>query len=221
MNRRVLKEAWLAGFLILGVLWLAKQTAARAPGIGSLILTAAVAAQLYGPILRVGKRGVTWNSLGLRADRLRRDGRSFALASLVTLPLYALGFHFWQTYSLGRTFVFGTPPGFWLHLLTQTVVLALAEEVFFRGYLQERFDTGWGRKMRRIWGAEVGWGLFAASAFFAVAHFVGEWNPARLGPFFPSLVFGWLRARTGTVVSATAYHTLCNALADVLFASYR
>jgi membrane protease YdiL (CAAX protease family) len=219
LQRRIQREAWLAGLLILGALWMAKQTAAVAPGVGSLALTLAVAAQLYGPMLRVGKNGVTWDSLGLRWRAPGREAAAFALAVAVTFPPYAVGFAWWQG-RLGHGFEFHLPSGFLVEFFTQTLVLALAEEVFFRGYLQERFDRGWPPQLRLL-GVRVGWGLILTAVFFALAHVVGEWNPARLGPFFPGLVFGWLRARTGSVVAATAYHAVCNGLADVMFASYR
>ena len=40
------------------------------------------------------------------------------------------------------------------------------------------------------------------------AHF--DLSPWRLATFFPGLLFAWLRARTGTVIGASACHWLCN-----------
>jgi len=222
-SARPVREAWLAGFGVLAALWGAKTWASSLPG-GSLVLTAVVGLQLYGPVLRIGRAGVSWESLGLRGDRWRADLTSLLGVCLLTFPPYVLGFHLWRSEFGGLAF----QPRFGLDVLgafawtflSQTLVLALAEEVFFRGYLQERFDRVFSPRLR-LWGAEIGWGLLIASVFFALGHFVGEWNPARLGPFFPGLVFGFLRARTGTIVAATAYHALCNALADFMFASYR
>jgi membrane protease YdiL (CAAX protease family) len=220
---RLQREPWLAGFGILAALWGAKAWAGSLPG-GSLVLTAVVGLQLYGPVLRIGHQGVSWDSLGLRGDRWRDDLTSLLAACALTFPPYVLGFHLWRGELGGAAF---HPPvsqdfllGFAWTFLSQTLILALAEEVFFRGYLQERFDRLHPPRIR-LFGAPIGRGLLLASVFFALGHFVGEWNPARLGPFLPSLAFGFLRARTGTVVAATGYHALCNALADFMFASYR
>ena len=40
------------------------------------------------------------------------------------------------------------------------------------------------------------------SALFALGHVATEFHPNRLGVFFPSLLFGWLRARTGGIGAA-------------------
>ena len=42
----------------------------------------------------------------------------------------------------------------------------------------------------------------------------------RLGVFFPALLFGWMRERTGTVVGAAVLHACCNLLVLVLEASF-
>ena len=211
-------EAWLASAVILGALWAAKAWAAALPG-GTIVMTAAVGLQLYGPLLRVGKNGVTWESLGLTWAQWPRDLAALAVVAALTFPPYVLGFHYWQTELLGRAWAPSLPSGFLWSFFSQTLVLALAEEVFFRGYLQERFDAAQPPR-RRLLGAAVGPGLLWATLVFALAHFVGEWNPLRMAPFFPGLLFGLLRARTGTIVAATAYHAACNALADLMFASY-
>jgi membrane protease YdiL (CAAX protease family) len=38
--------------------------------------------------------------------------------------------------------------------------------------------------------------------------------------FFPSLLFGWLRARTGGIGAGTAYHASCNLFASLLGRGY-
>ena len=45
-------------------------------------------------------------------------------------------------------------------------------------------------------------------------------NPQRLAVFFPALLFGWMRARTGSIAAGALYHALCNVLADTLHVSY-
>jgi hypothetical protein len=43
---------------------------------------------------------------------------------------------------------------------------------------------------------------------------------ARLAVFFPALVFGWLRARTGGIGAGVIYHAACNLFASYLGESY-
>jgi len=97
--------------------------------------------------------------------------------------------------------------------------VALPEETFYRGYLQPRLEALWPPKTL-IFGALLGKAALISAALFALGHFLGEWNPLRLGPFFPALVFAWQRNKTGNIWGAIAYHGLCNILGEVLFSLY-
>ncbi|MEO1231275.1 MAG: JDVT-CTERM system glutamic-type intramembrane protease [Myxococcota bacterium] len=227
-GRRALREGlWAAGFLLL-LLGLLKPLAASFPGtftvggvsmgLPDLVFTVAVGFQLYFPLERVGHRGVSYDRLGLRRSDLWGEARAFAGVSLATGLLYGVGFHFWMSAS-GRSFDFSWPDRFLERLAVEVLVIALAEEMFFRGYLQERLSQGM-PPQRKFWGISLGWAWILTSAIFALAHFIGEYRPTRLGPFFPGLVFGALRARAHHLWAAVLYHAFCNLLADVLGASY-
>lgn len=112
------------------------------------------------------------------------------------------------------------PEDFGLLAATQLLVVALPEELFFRGYLQrrldDRFPPGW-----RLLGVSFGPGLFLASLLFALAHFMTQPHPARLFTFFPGLAFGFLRAATSGIWASTLFHGLCNLYLEILIASGR
>jgi len=97
--------------------------------------------------------------------------------------------------------------------------VAIPEELFFRGYLMGRLDERW-PPVRRLLGAPIGRGLIVSSVLFALGHVAVVPNPQRLAVFFPALVFGWMRARTGSIVPGAVFHALCNLFADVLHTSY-
>ncbi|MBT9554434.1 MAG: CPBP family intramembrane metalloprotease [Myxococcales bacterium] len=104
----------------------------------------------------------------------------------------------------------------WIELLAmQLVLVALPEEWFYRGYLQARLDESHPRRWR-ILGADLGVGWLLGSVLFALGHLVLDARVERLAVFFPSLLFGWLRARTGSVMASTLFHALCNVLAQTL-----
>jgi membrane protease YdiL (CAAX protease family) len=135
----------------------------------------------------------------------------------IFLPPFWFGFVWWwqikvpfhaaRLNSLGNDF------------LGQLLVIALPEETFYRGYLQSSLDEVW-RPRLRVLGAELGPGLLLSSALFAAGHLCTEFNAARLAVFFPSLVFGWLRARTRGVGAGIVFHALCNLFASYLGQSY-
>jgi CAAX protease family protein len=142
-----------------------------------------------------------------------------ALAALVFFPLFWLGFVFW--WQPARGFAWPPPPSA-ESLLTQVLGIAMPEEMFYRGYVQTALDDA-SRWRVRILGADVGAGILLGSAVFALGHVATTGHPARLSVFFPSLVFGWLRARTGGIGASVSFHAACNifsaSLTDAYFAS--
>lgn len=143
---------------------------------------------------------------------------AWALAAVIAfLPPFWLGYVAW--YRPAEGFSAASPPSFDGEVLGQLLGIAFPEEAFFRGYLQSALDRAWPPRFR-VLGAEVGLGLLVSSAIFAVGHFLTFPAPARLAVFFPSLVFGYLRARTGGIGAAILFHTACNLFASYLGRSY-
>ena len=58
-----------------------------------------------------------------------------------------------------------------------------------------------------------------AQALFALGHLV-VLQPWRLATFFPGLLFGWLRERTGDVAASVLVHALSNLFIAILEASF-
>ncbi|MBV8880976.1 MAG: CPBP family intramembrane metalloprotease, partial [Planctomycetaceae bacterium] len=81
------------------------------------------------------------------------------------------------------------------------LLVPLAEETLFRGYLLPRLAKQWG---------EIP-GLLTSTLLFTVLHL-------RDGPFLPLIflygwVFGWARLRSGSIVSSAALHMVVNSVA--------
>ena len=171
-------------------------------------------------------RGEGWQEYGLpwwgvRDPRTWRAwGRAAAAGlavSLLVLPLFAVLLVVGARLAgIPATFEPRLPPGFALAAAVQFLVVALPEELFYRGFMQ----TSWGRKgpSRLVLGAAIGPGFLATQALFAAGHLV-TLQPWRLATFFPGLLFGWLRARTGGVVAPAVAHALSNLLLLFLEAS--
>ncbi len=143
--------------------------------------------------------------------------KSALFASILIFPLFILGFVFW--WHPLHSFHFRAPQSWNDELLGQALVVALPEEAFYRGYLMNAFDQT-SRRRWRLLGADVGPSLFWSSALFAIGHFATEPNPARLAVFFPAILFGWLRIRTGGIGAGIVFHVLCNVFASILGRGY-
>ena len=139
-----------------------------------------------------------------------------ALAALIFFPLFWLGFVLW--WQPTRAFDWPPPPALEA-VLAQLLGIAMPEEMFYRGYVQTALDDASPRRVR-ILGADVGVGLLLGSAVFALGHVATTGHLARLSVFFPSLVFGWLRARTHGIGAAVFFHAACNIISAYLTQAY-
>jgi hypothetical protein len=98
--------------------------------------------------------------------------------------------------------------------------VALPEETFYRGYLQPQLEHRYPPKAH-ILGVPLGKAAVYACLLFALGHYLGEWNPLRLGPFFPALAFAWLRNASGSVFGSICFHAGCNVFGAVLYTLYQ
>jgi membrane protease YdiL (CAAX protease family) len=87
-----------------------------------------------------------------------------------------------------------------LAFVLQQAAVAASEEIFFRGYLYDAF----GRDGRKA----LAW----TSVLFAATHLAILPTAWRALTVFPALLFGWTRARTGTVWVPAALHLAFNLL---------
>ncbi len=107
----------------------------------------------------------------------------------------------------------------WTFIVIQLGLVALPEEVLYRGYLQTRLNSVWRRRWS-VFGTPIGPGLLVVSVLFALGHLAIEPGFYRLAVFFPSLLFGWLRERSGTVVAPILFHAASNVLIQVVASFY-
>ena len=207
-------------------------------------LNAAIAVLFfYAPVVagRAAGRRFDFRDAGLTLQPLRANAAALGLALAVAFPLFVVGFFVFYGVACGPAASSGLgavlgrmcpggwqgldgghlrlPASFALIAANQILVVALPEEIFFRGYLLQRLDA-WRPPRGRLLGAPVGVGLPLSAVLFALGHVLVDFNPQRLAVFFPALIFGWLRARTGSLAAGVGFHAACNLLADVLHTSY-
>lgn len=191
---------------------------------------------LYAPVL------VSWryrpsedlNTYGFRADPLRKGLLLGVGSLLIIFPIFTVAFvTFFQLIcdtSLNQIAPRGLCVRFlgWAHAkgptidlallqfaFVQLIVVALPEELFFRGFLHHLLEQAIPPK-RRFLGGGVGWALLISSALFALIHVPRFGDPRSLATFFPGLLFGWMRSATGSILAGTIAHASSNVLMRVL-----
>lgn len=210
----------------------------RLPALGPYFHTIIAALFLYLPAMVLWRQGRELDDYGLRARPLGHNLALVGLAVAVFFPPFGLGFIAWHKLacatpllhplalgpcipgSLFERFTLRAPlDPWWQAAAAELLVVALPEEFFFRGYLQGRLAEVWPAR-RHFLGAPVGAALLVSAALFALCHLAVQANPGTLAVFFPGLVFGWMRARTRSILAGTIFHALCNLYIETLHRSF-
>lgn len=170
------------------------------------------------PVVAAGRRGLTLDAMGLGRMHWGTALAAVGIVSVMVFPLFVVGYDVWLKLSgelPGRLLsAYSKSPPIsvaWLVNLVfvQLFAVALPEEVFYRGWMQSRLGSV--MKFRfRLAGTDFGFHIVLTAAMFAISHLVVTPSPARLAVFFPGLLFGYLRERTGSVAAPVIFHALCN-----------
>jgi CAAX protease family protein len=211
--------------------------AANLAGVGAFLFLAL-------PDARLRARGEPWTAYGVPYHGLgdRRTWwavlRGVALGLLVcalVFPIFAAVFWMYGEWILPRLpgalarvvapyggplrFHLRLPPGVAVFALLQVLVVALPEELFYRGWMQAAWARTDPARGVTVLGARLGAGFVSTQLLFALGHLV-VLQPWRLATFFPGLLFGWVRARTGSVAAPIVVHALSNVFVRTLEASF-
>jgi membrane protease YdiL (CAAX protease family) len=156
----------------------------------------AAALLLYGPYAWCRWRGEAPSAYGLE---WRFDGRSLfeALAATAVALATLTGVALWWPY---ETLPHHRDLRFVLNFAASGLAAAVIEETFYRGFLQTL--------LRRLLPAAPA--VVLVSALFAASHLILFPYPLLLTTFFPGLVMGILRERSGSVAPGALFHFLGN-----------
>lgn len=201
------------------------------PAIGHLGSALVAVLFLYVPVFVAWRRTEDLYDYGFHATPIKRGVITAAVAIAVIFPIFALGyFAFYEVACDSDVLSHLVPHGMCsrygglagLHApaftsklaefcAVQLVVVALPEELFFRGFLLGMLERRFPPK-RRILGGGVGLALVISAAMFALIHLPKDGDPRALATFFPALLFGWMRSATGSIMASTLTHAGSNIL---------
>jgi len=146
------------------------------------------------------------------------------LCRICIIVFSALFVGLWLLKSCGLTLPLRPVPpqgqGWVSWLLYQFMYVAVAEEVFFRGYVQTnilRLTNASKSGQCRLWN----WISIALSAAcFSVAHIIVQGNVLLVLTFLPGLILGWLFIRTRSLLAPILFHGLANVCYCLMAAAF-
>ncbi|MEM7086241.1 MAG: CPBP family intramembrane glutamic endopeptidase [Bacteroidota bacterium] len=97
-------------------------------------------------------------------------------------------------------------------VLYYTFIVGFGEELFFRGYLQSSFNTYFGKQFS-IANVSFGWGLLLSALLFGLMHSLVTVPPTwpwAVFTFVLGLIFGYLREKDGSILSAVLLHAMAD-----------
>lgn len=218
-KKSLLKEAFIAWLIVIlgSRLFFTLQSISLVKENLSLFTAALL---LYVPIIiffKKRKRMEYWDS------SIKKFALSLRLAILVSLVIFPIALvvnHTYQNIFFGNTYHSHSFSKLGEYFLFEILVVALPEEFFFRGYLQGRLNQIFGKPWKLL-SASVGPGLLFTSLIFAISHSLIQVQWWHLLIFFPSLVFGWLKEKQGTLTAPILFHTLCNLFSHWVLLHYQ
>jgi membrane protease YdiL (CAAX protease family) len=201
------------------------------PAIGHLGSALVAVLFLYVPVFVAWRRTEDLYDYGFHAKPVKQGLVTAAVAIGVIFPIFALGYFAFYEVACNSDLLahlvphgmcsrYGGLAGLHAPALTgkllefcavQLVVVALPEELFFRGFLLGMLERKFPPK-RRILGGGVGLALVISAAMFALIHLPKDGDPRALATFFPGLLFGWMRSATGSIMASTLTHAGSNIL---------
>ena len=190
------------------------------PFIGSYYATIFAALFIYVPVMIMWWRRRPLDFLDRSPTIFLRGILYFIIVSLIVFPPYLLCAHFWMLFVYGREgFALASFPDLTKTVIFQILLIALPEEFFFRGYMQGTLDKVFSKRWR-VFGTTLGWSWVLTAIIFAFSHSFVSYQWWHFSIFFPALVFGWLRERTGSITAPVLFHAMYNIISDWVMRSY-
>ncbi len=191
--------------------------------IGPILSTLTAVLLIYPPIIHLWYRRSQIPLFEKNRAAVRRSLVFFVGTVFVIFPPFLGLNHLYQTVFFQRSLVLVPPPLDLTFIAVQFLLIAFPEELFFRGYLQPLIA----KRTPGILGPfgiralSIGWAVPITSFFFALSHSLITLRWWHFAIFFPSLVFGWLREKTGGLVAPILFHGVSNVIVLWIGNSYR
>ncbi len=173
---------------------------------------------LYIPMFFLIFKKKRTRAYGIDKTGMRKGIIRALILGLIIFPLYSAGFYLYMRYYLNMRILFsiGAPMQILKFALDDLLMVAIPEEVFYRGYLQSELRK-YDKTYLRVFGVNIGPSFIIVNILFAAGHLIAITNVSRMAVFFPGLVFSWLREKDDNIAGSVVFHWLSNVLSFLLF----
>ncbi len=131
------------------------------------------------------------------------------MACLIILSVYLIGYYIYATEFHNKSFSPIMQGSLALLTVNMFLFVGLPEEFFFRGYLQSELNYIFGKKFNFL-SVKFGPGLFITAIIFTLSHIFVQMDWSKASLIFISLILGWLREKSGSILASAGFHTLAN-----------
>lgn len=149
--------------------------------------------------------------IGLRVGRLGHILWVLCRTCLVVFAVLFCGVLLLKYYEVQPPLCPVVPENRWFSwLIYQFIYVAVAEEIFFRGYLQSNILRLLTTTVQKNLAFLQLMSIVMAAAVFAISHGVLLGNVISIITFFPGLILGWLFVTTKSLLAPILFHGLAN-----------
>ena len=150
-----------------------------------------------------------FKAYGISLSGWKQSIKIMLVASLIILSAYLIGYYIYATEFHSKSFNPVIQESWALLTINIFLFVGLPEEFFFRGYLQSELNYIFGKKFNFLF-VKFGPGLVITAIIFTLSHIFVQMDWSKTSLIFLSLILGWLREKTGSILASAGFHTLAN-----------
>lgn len=140
--------------------------------------------------------------------------------SIILFPLVLAGFFVLKRFGISLPLGPIIPKDRWVSWVAyQFMYIAVAEEIFFRGYFQSNVLWLLTLFVQKSDNFLEKTSIIISAAIFAISHCLILGSIMPIITFFPGLVFGWLLVRTKSLLAPILFHGLANVFYGLIAAA--